>query len=196
MIPFEDDLIQRYRAEGWWDGLTIHDLFTRAAERRPEHLALADAPNRAEFTVGDPVRWTYGEVGERADRLAAALVGLGVGKGDVVMVQLPNVAELVLVYLAASRIGAIVSPLPVQYRAHELRLTVSLVEPAVFITTANVGGFDHVELVTSIRAEIPSIREVLAIVPEPTPRVRSLTEILETAAETTGLASAPPRAIR
>jgi len=76
-----------------------------------------DAPNRAEFSVGEPVRWTYAEVRERADRLAAALVEEGVAKDDVVMVQLPNITELVLVYLAASRIGAVVSPLPVQYRA-------------------------------------------------------------------------------
>jgi len=187
VIPFDDDVIRRYRNEGWWEGLTIHDLFARTAERRADHLALADAPNRAGFTVGDPVRWTYGEVRERADRLAAALVDLGVAKDDVVMVQLPNVVELVLVYLAASRIGAIVSPLPVQYRAHELRLTGSLVEPVVFITTSDAGGFDHVELVASVRGEVPSIRTVLAIVPEPIPGVRSLTEILEKPTDTSGL---------
>ncbi len=187
MIPFDDDVIRRYRNEGWWEGLTIHDLFARTAERRADHLALADAPNRAGFTMGDPVRWTYGEVRERADRLAAALVDLGVAKDDVVMVQLPNVVELVLVYLAASRIGAIVSPLPVQYRAHELRLTGSLVEPVVFITTSDAGGFDHVKLVASVRGEVPSIRTVLAIVPEPIPGVRSLTEILEKPTDTSGL---------
>ena len=153
MIPFAADVIDRYRAEGWWDGLTLHELFVRNAERTPEAFAVLDAPNRAEFCLGEPARWTYTDVRERADRLAAALLAEGVARDDVVMVQLPNVAELVLVYLAAARIGAIVSPLPVQYRAHELRLTGSLAEPVVFITTTNVAGFDHVELLGSVRAE-------------------------------------------
>jgi len=187
MIPFGNDVIDRYRAAGWWDGLTIHDLFVRNAERKPDALALVDAPNRAEFSVGEPVRWTYAEVRERADRLAAALVEEGVAKDDVVMVQLPNITELVLVYLAASRIGAVVSPLPVQYRAHELRLTGSLVEPVVFVTTTNVGGFDHVGLVGSVRAEIPSIRAVFALSPEALEGTRPLSGILETPADTSGL---------
>jgi non-ribosomal peptide synthetase component E (peptide arylation enzyme) len=128
MVAHFEEVARRYRANGWWEGLTLHDLFAASAERTPDRLALVDAPNRTEFTIGEPGRWTYREVGERTDRLAAALAAEGVGKGDVVVVQLPNVAELVLVYLAAARIGAIVSPLPVQFRAHELRLTCSLVE--------------------------------------------------------------------
>ncbi len=187
MIPFDDDVIDRYRAEGWWDGLTIHDLFARIVERKPDALALADAPNRAEFTVGEPRRWTYAQTQERADRLAVALIEQGVGKDDVVMVQLPNVVELVLVYLAASRIGAIVSPLPTQYRAHELRLTGSLVEPVVFVTTTNAAGFDHVELVDAVRTDIPSIRSVLALSAEPREGIRSLAEILETPTDASSL---------
>jgi non-ribosomal peptide synthetase component E (peptide arylation enzyme) len=81
------------------EDVTLVGSFARArtASRAP---ALADAPNRVEFCVGEPVRWTYAQVRERADRLAAALVAEGVRPGDVVVVQLPNVAKLVLTYLA------------------------------------------------------------------------------------------------
>jgi non-ribosomal peptide synthetase component E (peptide arylation enzyme) len=187
MDPFPKDVTERYRAEGWWEGRTLHDLFVSNAERAPHAIALVDAPNRAEFAIGEPVRWTWTEVRERVDRLAAALVAEGVRRDDVVMVQLPNVTELVLVYLAASRIGAIVSPMPTQFRAHELRLAGALVEPVVVITTANAAGFDHIALVDSVRDEIPSIRSILALTSEPREGVRSLTEILETPADTEGL---------
>jgi non-ribosomal peptide synthetase component E (peptide arylation enzyme) len=187
MDPFPKDVTERYRAEGWWEGRTLHDLFVSNAERAPDAIALVDAPNRAEFAIGDPVRWTWADARERVDRLAAALVAEGVRQDDVVMVQLPNVTELVLVYLAASRIGAIVSPMPTQFRAHELRLAGALVEPVVVITTANAAGFDHIALVDSVRDEIPSIRSILALTSEPREGVRSLTEILETPADTEGL---------
>ncbi len=187
MIALDEETIRRYRDNGWWQGLTLHDMFTLNADRYPDRLALVDAPNRAEFTVGDPVRWTYGQVRDRADRLAAALVAEGVGTGDVVVVQLPNVVELALVYLAAARIGAIVSPLPVQFRAHELRLTCSLLQPRVCIAATNVNGFDHVELLRSIRPGLPSIPAILALSTEPRRGERSLTQILETPSDTSSL---------
>jgi acyl-CoA synthetase (AMP-forming)/AMP-acid ligase II len=181
------DRADRYREQDWWEGHTLWDLLTRNAERTPERLALADAPNRLEFGVGEPARWTYAEARERADRLAAALAGEGVGRGDVVLVQLPNVVELVLAYLAASRIGAIVSPLPIQFRAHELRMTAALVEPTVVVTTTNAAGFDHVALLEELRAELPPIRAVFALAPETPTGARSLTQILETGADSSEL---------
>ncbi len=178
---------QHDRADGWWDGLTVWDLFARNLEREPERLALVDAPNRAEFCVGEPVRWTYTDVRDRADRLAAALVAEGVGPGDVILVHLPNVAELVLAYLASSRIGAIVSPLPIQFRAHELRLTGALVEPVLAITTTNAAGADLVELLDAVRDDLPSIRAVLALGDGPREGTRSLAQILEAPADTSDL---------
>jgi acyl-CoA synthetase (AMP-forming)/AMP-acid ligase II len=187
MIPIPDDLIQRYRQQGWWSGETIHDLFARDVERTPDDVALADAPNREAFTIGAPVRWTWSEARDRSDRLAAAFVQEGIGTGDVVMVQLPNVVELAVVYLAAARIGAIVSPLPVQFRAHELRLTARLVRPRVFVTAASVSGFDHIALLEQVRSEIPPLDAVIAIGADPRGWVRPLSEILEMPAETDGL---------
>jgi acyl-CoA synthetase (AMP-forming)/AMP-acid ligase II len=187
MTSSNRDRTERYREQGWWEGSTLWELFAQREERTPGRLALVDAPNRTEFGVGEPARWTYAEVRERADRLAVALATEGIRKGDVVLVMLPNVVELVLAYLAASRIGAIVSPLPIQFRMHELRTTGALVEPTVVVTTTNAAGFDHVALVEQVRAEVPSIRAVLALAPEPRPGTRSLTEILETPVDTTGL---------
>ena len=153
--------IERYRREGWWRGDTIHGLFDRLVARGPEATAVVDAPNREEFCVGAPVRWTYANLADVGDRLASALLAGGVRRDDVVMVQLPNVAELVAVYLACSRIGAIVSPLPVQFRAHELRQTTVLTEPAAFVTTTSVAGFDHCALVDEVAPR--SVRLRLAV---------------------------------
>jgi acyl-CoA synthetase len=187
MTPDNRDRTERYREQGWWEGATLWDLFARNVAATPERIALVDAPNRSEFSVGEPRRWTYAEVRERADRLAVAFGATGVGKGDVVIVLLPNVVELVLLYLAASRIGAIVSPLPIQYRAHELRSTAALVEPTVVVTTTDAGGFDHLALVEQVRAELPSIREVFAVAPAGHRGTRTLSEILETPVDTSSL---------
>ncbi|MGD8358525.1 MAG: class I adenylate-forming enzyme family protein, partial [Lysobacterales bacterium] len=79
-------------------------------------------------------RLSYAELEAAVTRLAADLLTRGIGPGDTLLVQLPNVAELVAAYFAASLIGAIISPLPVQYGAHELRKTAATVSPAAMLT--------------------------------------------------------------
>ena len=157
MILDSPETIRAYTAAGWWGTDTLDDLFRRNAAANPERLALVDPPNRPELTVGEPKRLTYAEVAAAADALAAELARRDIGPGDVVMVQLPNVVELPLVYLAAARIGAIVSPLPVQYRQHELRHTMGLTEPKVVITAANVTGFDHAAMVRDVAPDVPVV---------------------------------------
>jgi acyl-CoA synthetase (AMP-forming)/AMP-acid ligase II len=128
--------------------------------------------------VGEAERLTYAELKKASERLAGGLLEIGLGRDDLLMVQLPNVVELVLVYLAAARIGAIVSPLPVQYRKHELRQVMGLTEPRVFVTTSDFGGFDFAEMVGEIRFEFPSLERVVCIgeeVPEGASRLADLT---------------------
>src|SRR5699024_6577369 len=49
--------------------------------------------------------WTYRELGEDVDRLAAGLAELGVGRGDVVAYQLFNSPEFAQLYLATQVAG-------------------------------------------------------------------------------------------
>jgi acyl-CoA synthetase (AMP-forming)/AMP-acid ligase II len=180
MILTAKEQIREYTEKGWWGDKTLIDLFLANVQSTPDAIAVVDPPNRAVLTVGDPLRLTYAELKEATDRLACALLDLGVGKDDIVMVQLPNVVELICVYLAAARIGAILSPLPVQYRRHELRQVIGLTEPKVFITTTKFEGFDYVEMVRGLLPEYPSVGHVIALGGELPPDVISLEGILNT----------------
>ncbi len=155
--------IDTYTRQGWWGTDTLIDLFLRQAESAPQVVALVDPPNRAEFTEGSPQRLTYAELRAQVDRLAAALVRLGLGPDQVIMVQLPNIAELVITYLAAARIGAIISPVPVQYRTHELRQVLALAEPSVYITARTFNGFDYLAMLNGLLPDFPSVRALIAV---------------------------------
>jgi acyl-CoA synthetase (AMP-forming)/AMP-acid ligase II len=169
MILSTPETIRAYTRAGWWGTGTLLDLWEANVDAHPGRLALVDPLNRAELTAGQPQRWTYAEADARATRLAAALRDAGVARDDVVMVQLPNVVELPLVYLAALKLGAVVSPLPVQYRQHELRHTMGVVEPRAFITTTRCGGFDHLSMVRALRDEVPSLGVMAALAEEHEP---------------------------
>jgi amino acid adenylation domain-containing protein len=71
----------------------------------------------AELAVHDPVtgtRLTYAQLWQRSGRLAAALAGRGVAPGDLVAVDLPRSADLVVAFLGIARAGAAYLPLDLQ----------------------------------------------------------------------------------
>ena len=154
MIVAGDDKRRRYRQSGWWGDHSFADLFAANAAAHPERLALVDAPNRADFAFGAPQRLSYAELAAEVDRLAGALVAAGIGKDDVLLVQLPNISEFVALYFAAAKIGAIVSPAAVQYRSHELKGMIGVVEPKAFVCATQVKGCDHVGIARTLLGEV------------------------------------------
>jgi acyl-CoA synthetase (AMP-forming)/AMP-acid ligase II len=78
------------------------------------------APDQTALWFGDR-RWTYAELDDATDRIAAALAAAGVRAGDRVALFLPNCPELVLGYFACFKLGAITVPLNYRYRQAEAR---------------------------------------------------------------------------
>ncbi|WP_424809747.1 class I adenylate-forming enzyme family protein [Rhodococcus sp. 27YEA15] len=67
----------------------------------------------------DRVELTYAEFADRTAAVAAQLDGRGIGAGDVVAVMLPNRVELLIVIMAAWRLGAAATPINPMFTANE-----------------------------------------------------------------------------
>ncbi len=114
--------IEELSRAGQWGEQTLHGLLSEHAASRPEALALKDQPNREALTGDQPLALGWSALAAAAHNLANQLLDAGVRPGQILVVQLPNVVELPLVYYAASLLGVVVSPVPVQYGRHELAL--------------------------------------------------------------------------
>ena len=77
--------------------------------------------------------FSFGEVADRAGRLAGTLHGMGVGRGDVVMTVVGNRPEWVFAMVACLRIGAVALPATEQLRASDLRLRLEAARPAAVV---------------------------------------------------------------
>jgi acyl-CoA synthetase (AMP-forming)/AMP-acid ligase II len=75
--------------------------------------------------------------------------------GDVVGVQLPNTVEIAVAFLAIVRIGAIVAPFPVQYRAHELTHLSNVARVRAFLTASRIGPRPAADELAGLRPRIP-----------------------------------------
>jgi malonyl-CoA/methylmalonyl-CoA synthetase len=83
---------------------------------------------------------TFGELRERADRLATSLRHRGLVPGDRVAVYLANRVEFVDLFLACVRAGLVLVPINVLYREREIAHIVADCEPRLVVTTAANGG--------------------------------------------------------
>jgi acyl-coenzyme A synthetase/AMP-(fatty) acid ligase len=71
--------------------------------------------------AGHVARWTFWDFSRQSSCFANALRGLGVRKGDPVMVMLPRVPEWFVAYLGALKAGALVIPCTSSLRAKDIR---------------------------------------------------------------------------
>ncbi|HEY7189764.1 MAG TPA: long-chain fatty acid--CoA ligase [Vicinamibacterales bacterium] len=81
--------------------------------------ACVDVPDRI-ATVFLGAELTFADIKDRADRCAAALARLGVGKGDRVAIMLPNCPQYLIASFAILRLGAIVVNVNPTYTAREV----------------------------------------------------------------------------
>ncbi len=82
---------------------------------------------------------TYGMLSERVNRLANALVHVGIKPGCRILIHLPNTPEFVESWLASLRIGAVVVATMPMLKYRELLQIVEETEPACLITTPQLG---------------------------------------------------------
>ena len=89
---------------------TLVDVVHEPAGMRPDHPAL--------WFKGTTI--SYGELDRLSDTFAAALVGLGIGKGERVAIMMPNTPQYVIAELGIWKTGAIVASINPLYTGREL----------------------------------------------------------------------------
>jgi propionyl-CoA synthetase len=110
-----------------WNALDRH-----VAAGRGERVALIwDSP-----VTGQVVSFTYRELRDRVAEFAGVLVGLGVGKGDRVLIYMPMVPEAAMAMLACARIGAVHSVVFGGFAAHELATRINAARPRVVLAAS------------------------------------------------------------
>mgnify|MGYP000585582834 CR=1 FL=1 len=124
--------------------MNIGSLFSRHARYRPNHLAV----------VFEDQRLTWLEFNQSINRLANGLLGMGIQKGDKVATLLPNCLELLEVYWAVAKIGAVVVPLSTLLLEKAMQSLLQDSDSVLLITNSSFA-----DQINAIKSEISAIAE-------------------------------------
>lgn len=81
-------------------------------------------------------KFTYRELLDRVSRFAGVLRGLGVEKGDTVVIYMPMIPEAAIAMLACARLGAVHSVVFGGFAAHELAIRIDDAKPRVVVSAS------------------------------------------------------------
>ena len=84
-IKFKPELVTKYIEKGYWTNETLYSHLEENAKKMPDSEAIIHPTGIL----------TYKELKNQVDELTNGLMKLGLMKGDVVAVQLPNTLEFV-----------------------------------------------------------------------------------------------------
>jgi propionyl-CoA synthetase len=120
----------------WFPDGTLNTCFNavdrHVRDGRGDQAALIyDSP-----VTGTGRTYTYAELLDRVARFAGVLAGLGVGRGDRVIIYLPMIPEAAIAMLACARIGAIHSVVFGGFAAPELAMRIDDAAPKVVVSAS------------------------------------------------------------
>ncbi|RZT86723.1 cyclohexanecarboxylate-CoA ligase/acyl-CoA synthetase [Pseudonocardia sediminis] len=163
---YDDESVRRFRELGYWRDGSAAALLDHWADTTPDRPYVSDG-------VAD---LTYGDTRDRAYRLGARLLELGVRPGDRVVVQLPNWSEFIVSYLALGRIGAVMVPIMMVYRDAEVEHVLANSDAVAAITTGTFRSFDHAAMFRGLQSSSPSLRHLVIARADPAPGETSFDE--------------------
>ncbi len=169
-------------------GLTVGNLLKRTA------AAVRD--NDALIVPYQDVRWSYGELDVKSDRLAAGLVALGLEPGERIGVWAPNMAEWVVLQFATAKAGLILVNINPAYRMSELEYALKQVDVSALVFVPAFKSSDYVAMISELCPEapgsepgnlksekLPGLRWLISLGPDPVPGALRYSDLLEKADE-------------
>jgi len=137
---------------------TIGANFERVAARFPYHDALIEA---AAVPGEEARRWSYTKLNDDVDRLARALLALGVAKGERIGIWSPNCAEWTILQYATAKLGAILVNVNPAYRSYELEFVVKQNGMRMLVSAPSDRNSDYTGMAREALAACPALRELV-----------------------------------
>jgi non-ribosomal peptide synthetase component E (peptide arylation enzyme) len=145
------ELARRYRADGSWTNKTFFEFIEEHVKAHPDREVFADSKRRI----------TYRALEDEILRCAELYRRIGIRRGDVVTVQLPNRIEFPVAFFALELIGAIANKVNPDFRARELDYILKFSGSSAYVFPREFRGFDYLSMAKGLRESVPGLKHLL-----------------------------------
>ncbi|WP_426578586.1 (2,3-dihydroxybenzoyl)adenylate synthase [Xenorhabdus stockiae] len=152
MIEFNrwpQDLAERYRLKGYWIDRPLSDILDIHCENDAKALFCGERS------------WSYRELNESVNRLAASLHRRGVRQGQTALVQLGNEAEFYIVFFALLRLGVVPVNALYSHQSSELTAYALQIKPQILIADRQHRQFHDDVLIDRLIDKCPELNIVV-----------------------------------
>jgi len=169
-VPWPDEFVELYKKKGHWEGKTLGEHFDRWVLKYGDNIALIH--NNKEIT--------YRQMGIYVTRLAYQMTQMGINTYDRVMFQLFNGPEVIYLFYACTKIGAIPICSLATHRWAEISHFCKQAEPRCHaIPAGTVMGFDYEEFAEKTRTETPNLEFILTVGKSSHKNMVSINDLIE-----------------
>ena len=167
VVGFPPEFAARYRANGYWQDKSLAQEFDVVFKRYADRIAVIDRDCAV----------SYGEIDRQSTNLALNLLELGVAPLDRIVLQLPNIAEFVVLYFALQKIGGIPIAALATHRYSEVSQFVQISQSVACVYPDRQGDFDFAPMIDRVKNENACLRFSI-VLGRPAPGELSLTELI------------------
>jgi non-ribosomal peptide synthetase component E (peptide arylation enzyme) len=151
MMPTE--LAAKYTREKLWMQKTVFDILAGQAAMHPDRIAIRDQHGVI----------SYGALKDRIERAAQFYRSIGIGRGDVVTIQLPNRIEFAVAFIALELLGAIANKVNPDFRARELSYMLKFSGSTAYVFPREWKDFDYAGMARGLQRENPGIKRLIVV---------------------------------
>ena len=150
----------------WFQKQTVGELVNQAAARYGPREALCYEGRR----------WSFEQFRAESDRVARALIALGIAPGDQVSVWMPNRAEWLFLFAAIAKIGAVIVPVNTRFRTGDMEYLVRHSDSVALVLMARSGPVNYLDMLREVAPEVdggdanalhpaafPSLRNIILV---------------------------------
>ncbi len=150
---YTSEMMETYLREGLWEPFSLYDMWDRNARDFPYREAVVDSRSRL----------TWAQAKGAIDRLALGLAKLGIGRDEVIILQLPNCVEVVLFRVACERAGVLNLHIMTALRDREMEYALRKTGAVGVAVPWRHRDFDHFQMVTDIGRDVKSLRHIFVL---------------------------------
>lgn len=167
---FTSEIVEEYISKGYWNHEeSVSDIWLRNARNIPDREAIVDSRHRL----------TWEQVGKWIERLAYSFLDLGLKKGDVIVTQLPNSAELAVIRNACELAGLLCLPALTTLRHSELEHIFSVTRPSGMVIPWKFRDFDYFQMVKELLPSVTSLNHIIVVGDNAPPGILSFKDMVE-----------------